>query len=192
MTKDSARKKAVRAYLAAHPDLTYREAEKIVTAEHEATKAAEAADWMFSSIEELVSSSIAGDEQLLDRELDIDAGSGGAFEVDIPAITQGPIDIVAVTHDLDTLFVDEHEEFEGGTTIGEAQVDADVRWEARVLKAELPTVPHDVPWRVIDPDWDTDNVRVSGTFRAELVYHYVADEGAQLVDTLTLQGFEQL
>lgn len=192
MTKDSARKKAVRAYLAAHPDLTYREAEQIVTAEHKAMKAAEEADWMFLSLEELVGSSIAGDEQLLDRELDVDTGSRGAFEVDIPEVTQGPVDVVAVTHDLDTLFVDEHEEFEGGTTIGEAQVDADIKWEACVLKTELPAVPHDVPWRVIDPDWDSDNVRVSGTFRAELVYHYVADEDAQLVDTLTLQGIEQL
>ncbi|OUS97217.1 hypothetical protein CA951_02410 [Rhodococcus sp. NCIMB 12038] len=176
-----------------HPGVAYRDALAIVTAEHAAAKtpyADLAAE--FRSVAELLGDAVNGDMQLMEHELAVAEGNGLAFEVSIPEITEAPIDVVDVTHDLATLTVDEHEEFDGGTTIGEVRVEVDVDWEACVFRADYFGASSDVPWHVIDHDWNEHYVRVSGRLRAELTYHYVADHGSQDVDDITLQGMEQL
>lgn len=193
MTKNSARKNAIRKYMSEHPGLAYRAASVIVDAQHAAATnpyAALAAD--FKSVDELLADVVDGDMQLLDHELAVAEGEGLAFEASIPEITEGPIAVVGVIHDLSTLIVDEHEEFDGGTTVGEIRVEADVEWEACIFKADYYSAPDDVPWEVIDADWNDHYVRVSGTIRAELSYHYGADHGSQVIDDITLQGLEQL
>ncbi|WP_143542963.1 hypothetical protein [Rhodococcus sp. NCIMB 12038] len=193
MTKNSAPKRAAREYMREHPGVAYRDALAIVTAEHAAAKtpyADLAAE--FRSVAELLGDAVNGDMQLMEHELAVAEGNGLAFEVSIPEITEAPIDVVDVTHDLATLTVDEHEEFDGGTTIGEVRVEVDVDWEACVFRADYFGASSDVPWHVIDHDWNEHYVRVSGRLRAELTYHYVADHGSQDVDDITLQGMEQL
>ncbi|MGF7123278.1 hypothetical protein J2X34_003707 [Rhodococcus sp. BE178] len=192
MTKNSARKRAARKHKD-QADVSYREGLAMADSEHAAATNpyAELAE-EFKSVTELLREAVDGDTQLTEHELAVDEGAGHAFEVTIPEVTEGPIDVVAVTHDLATLIVDEHEEFDGGTTIGEVRVEADVEWEACVYRADYSGASDDVPWNVIDTDWNDHYVRVSGTLRAELIYHYVADHGAQTVDDLAIQGMEQL
>lgn len=48
-----------------------------------------------------------------------------------------------------------------------------------------------MPWEVIDVDWNDHYVRVGGTIRAELTYHYGDDHGSQALDDVTVQGLEQ-
>lgn len=196
MTKNAARKKAVRAYMTAHPDVAYREANQIVSAEHAAAVKAERLDDiadMFKSVTQLLTDAVDGHRALVDHELDLIEDVGRtSFAVTIDGVTVGPVYVMTVDHDLDTVSVDEHEEFEGGTTIGDILVDAEIGWEADVLKADYRGTDHGVPWRVIDLDWGDDHVRVAGTLQAELTYQYVVDEASQAIDALTLEGFEQV
>jgi hypothetical protein len=59
--------------------------------------------------------------------------------------------VLEVWPDLRTLSLDIHEVFEGGTEIGEATVDAEITYEATVLKDdyEMPNTT----WKVVDDEY---------------------------------------
>lgn len=77
--------------------------------------------------------------------------------------------------DLTTLSLDIHEVFEGGTEIGEAIVDAEIGYEATVLKED--SDGPNASWTVVDEEYDEDAVLVNGEFVAEMTFSFVIDDG---------------
>lgn len=220
MTKNSREKRAVRAYQADHPGITYPAAKRIVrnawaymkahpgTSYPDALRIVEARpaaatpvtrdddyygdEYFEPSIADLLASALAGDEQLLNVELSIDP-SAMQYYVDIgPDIEEGPVDVDDVAIDTKTLTHEVYDEFEGGTVIGEANVEAVVTWSACVYKATYYAAAERVPWYVIDHDWNDHYVRVQGEIRVELAYHFQKIELEDGFDELNLQGLTQL
>jgi hypothetical protein len=74
---------------------------------------------------------------------------------------------------IETLVLDEHESFDGGTQIGSAAVEATVEFEGFMYKADYYGSDHE--WHLLDGDWNRHYVKVSGTFDTELEFRYVAD-----------------
>lgn len=219
VTKNSNIKRAARAYQDAHPEVTYPAAKRIVqnawayVVDHQDVGYSEALrmvvrphnapatpnpydddDFVSPSIEVLLAAALAEDEQLLDHELSIVPPSSGlGFYVDLgPDVEEDPIDVDAVDIDTKTLNYDIHEEFDGGTVIGEVRVEADISWSGCVFKATYYGAADDVPWHVTDHDWNDHYVRVAGEIHAELVYSFQHIELEDGLDELTLLGLEHL
>jgi hypothetical protein len=65
--------------------------------------------------------------------------------------------------------------FEGGTEIGEATVDAEIGYEATVLKDD--SDKPNASWTLVDEEYGDDTALVSGEFEAEMRFSFVIDGG---------------
>lgn len=194
MTENSAEKRAARQYQADHPGTTYPEALRRVRELRGMATADERYDLAdyAPTIQEMLKAAVAGDTQLIGVDLTVNE-TGGSFDVDLgPEIEEGPVTVDAVDVDVSSLWYDEVEEFEGGTSVGEAHVEAKVSYSVCVFKSTFHSASDDVKWDVVDHDWNDHYVRVSGEFEAELVYQYTIVDGYDQVDNLTLEDFVQL
>jgi hypothetical protein len=200
MTENSAEKRAAHRYQAEHPGMTYPEALREVRRLHQLRKAEaereqenlyDPADYVLT-LDEVLRAAAADDDQLIGISLSVDR-LGGPFDIDLgPEIDEGPVDVEDVDIDIETLWYDEHERFEGDTTIGEAHVTAAVAYSACVYKSTYYAASETVSWRIVDPDWNDHYVRVAGEFTAELVYHFVVNPGAERPDDWSLQELIQV
>ena len=196
MTDNSAEKRAARRYQADHPDLTYPEALRRVR-ELRRLRDAEAAEpydpaEFAPTIQEILEAAVDGDDQLVGMSLSVDH-SGGAFDVDLgPEIEGGPVDVEAVDIHTDTLWFDEHEQYEDGTLLGEAHVTATITYSACVYKSTYYSAPDSVGWHVADPDWNDHYILVRGEFTGELVYHFTIIDGYDRTEGLTLEELIQV
>lgn len=99
-------------------------------------------------------------------------------EIDEPTVLE-------VWPDLATLTLDIHEVFEGGTEIGEATVDAEIGYEATVLKEDCDRP--NASWTVADEEYGDDTVLVNGEFEGEMRFSFVIDGGG--VQAIELTSF---
>ena len=194
MTKDSARKRAISDFMAANPRVSRRDAAKFVAARHAAARRYAAVAATFTPVERLVAGALDG-ELLFDHQLH-QAGDDDrhrhSFVVAIPDV-EGLVDVWGVELDPATVDVDEHETFDGGTTVGEARIEADVEWSGSVYIADYYGAGDDSPWRVVGtPDVDADYVEVCGTLRARLTYQFQVTADTGTVEDISLVELEQL
>ncbi|WP_276822162.1 PIN domain-containing protein [Mycolicibacterium mageritense] len=91
------------------------------------------------------------------------------FDIEIPMVDNATV--AEVMPDMSTLSVDVQEDFEGGTVIGEATVQAEVRFEGYATKADTYTEAGD--WTVTNFDWNDHYAAVEGEFEAEIDFRFV-------------------
>jgi len=92
--------------------------------------------------------------------------------------------------DLATLSLDTHEVFEGGTEIGEATVDAEIGYEATVLKDD--SDKPNASWTVVDEEYGDDTALISGEFEAEMRFSFVIDGGGvQAIELISVAARPQ-
>lgn len=193
MTQNSAWKRAARTYMQQHPGATLHEAMRQVKRIYdEAQEARE--DWDprddVLTIQDILKFAVTDEDQLLGVELSIDH-TGGAFDVDLgPEIEEGPVTDVEI--DPSSMWYDVHDEYDGGTTIGEVHVAASITYDACVFKSTYYSAPETVSWHVTDGDWDDHYVRVAGEFSGELVYHFTVVEGENRTDGMDLVELIQI
>jgi hypothetical protein len=195
MTQNSAWKLAAREYMKQHPGVTFHEAMRQVKRLHDELREAREDCDPFDdvmTIQEILTSAVTDEEQLLGVELSIEH-AGGAFDVDLgPEIEEGPVNVTDVEIDPSTVWYDVHEEFEGGLSIGEVHVTATITYDACVLKSTYYGAPDNVSWHVTDANWNDHYVLVAGEFTGELVYHFTIIEGENRTDGMDLVELIQL
>lgn len=194
MTENSRRKRDARAYMAAHQGTSYTAALRIVQARRlvttPATMPPQAGYYESPSLDQLLADALRGDEQLLDHDLSIDP-TFRQFFVDVGPYVEDPVTADSVDIEVSSMTYDVHDEFDGGTVVGEAHVDALVTWSACVFKGDFYGAEEGVSWHVTDHDWNEHYVRVSGEISVELVYHFQHTELQDEIDELTLEALVQ-
>lgn len=194
MTRNSNRKKPARAYKSANPGITYPAALRhTATPSTGATVIGPSAGTgspypLPLTVYEVLKRAVEGDRQILEHDLEISLDAGPSdFYVDLgPEIEEGPIDVDDVEIDVSTMDYDESEQYDDGTSVGEARVSAVVHWSGCVYKPTYYGAPDDVPWTVTDANWNDHYVRVAGELETELIFDYTVIPGQESPDVFTL------
>lgn len=194
MTRNSNRKKPARAYKSANPGITYPVARRLTATPSLGTTVSGPSAGtgrpypLPLTVYEVLKRAVEGDRQILEHDLEISLDAGPSdFYVNLgPEIEEGPIDVDDVEIDVSTMDYDESEQYDDGTSVGEARVFAVVHWSGCVYKPTYYGAPDDVPWTVTDANWNDHYVRVAGELETELIFDYTVIPGEESPDAFTL------
>lgn len=98
------------------------------------------------------------------------------FDFDIPNVEN--TSVAAIDPDMSTMSIDVHEQFEGEVIIGAVSVQAEIRFEGYVYKADAYSVQGTWEWEVVNWEWNDHYVLVEGYLQVELIYRFTFDNEA--------------